>query len=150
MKQDLTLHVTLQSPPAGVNFGLQKGSGNRYETVQIQSSDGSDLYFTLTIVANINTEKSSEINLSGPFVQGPPAARFIYFDIGALAGQVGGWSRRLKIPLTGITPNMVITAPGNPLAQLQTTVPGTAKDGGPNCATVKPFAGWKVKDITRS
>jgi len=28
---------------------------------------------------------------------------------------------------------------------LQTSVPGKGKDGTPNCATVKPFAGWMVK-----
>jgi uncharacterized protein DUF5990 len=27
---------------------------------------------------------------------------------------------------------------------LQTKVPGTGKDGGPNCATVKPFSGWHL------
>ena len=30
---------------------------------------------------------------------------------------------------------------------IETHVPGTGKDGTPNCATVKPFAGWKVKTI---
>jgi Family of unknown function (DUF5990) len=25
---------------------------------------------------------------------------------------------------------------------LETKVPGTGRDGGPNCATVKPFEGW--------
>ena len=28
----------------------------------------------------------------------------------------------------------------------ETRVPGTGRDGGPNCATVKPFAGWKSKN----
>ena len=27
---------------------------------------------------------------------------------------------------------------------LQATIPGTGKDGGPSCATVKPIDGWKV------
>jgi hypothetical protein len=25
---------------------------------------------------------------------------------------------------------------------LETRVPGTGRDGGPNCGTVKPFTGW--------
>jgi hypothetical protein len=28
---------------------------------------------------------------------------------------------------------------------LEARVPGTGKDNGPNCATVKPFEGWRVK-----
>jgi len=27
---------------------------------------------------------------------------------------------------------------------METSIPGTGKDGGPNCATVKPFNGWKI------
>ena len=32
----------------------------------------------------------------------------------------------------------------NPNLIMETSVPGTGKDGGPNCATVKPFNGWKI------
>jgi len=32
MKQELTLKIVLENPPSGVDFGLQKGSGNKYET----------------------------------------------------------------------------------------------------------------------
>jgi hypothetical protein len=33
----------------------------------------------------------------------------------------------------------------NPQLLFEAIVPGTGKDGGPNCATVKPFAGWRLK-----
>ena len=42
-----------------------------------------------------------------------------------------------------ITWDMVKKAAGGKRV-LETRVPGTAKDGSPTCATVKPFAGWKV------
>ena len=29
---------------------------------------------------------------------------------------------------------------------LEARVPGTGKDNGPNCATVKPFAGWHISN----
>jgi hypothetical protein len=29
--------------------------------------------------------------------------------------------------------------------KIETVVPGSGKDGGPNCGTVKPFNGWKLK-----
>jgi hypothetical protein len=76
--------------------------------------------------------------LGGPFVQGPPKQRFVYINIGTYAGQDGSpWSRRLKVPLIGITRKM-ITAGGI----LEARVIGTGPDGGPTCATVKDFDGW--------
>ena len=80
--------------------------------------------------------------LSGPFVQGPPRQRFVYVDIGTYAGQHDScWSRRLKIPLEGIPAKTIRTG-----GVLEARVPGTGRDGGPNCATVKDFDGWKLVD----
>jgi hypothetical protein len=78
---------------------------------------------------------------TGPLVQGPPGDRFIYLDIGTYAGQADScWSRRLKVPLSGITGQMIDSH-----SVLEARVPGTADDGGPNCGTVKPFTGWKSR-----
>jgi hypothetical protein len=83
--------------------------------------------------------------LRGSFVQGSADNKFVYIDIGTCAGQPDTiWSRRLKIPLTGITWRVIDSLTSN--SMLQTSVPGTGKDGGPNCATVKPFAGWQLKN----
>ena len=76
--------------------------------------------------------------LGGPCVQGPPRQRFVYLDIGTYAGQAGScWSRRLKIPLDGIPAKFLRTG-----GVLQARVPGTGRDGGPACATIKGFDGW--------
>lgn len=124
MNATITLHITLLAPPPGVDFGLQQGSGAHYQTIGIQRSTGADLTFTCTV----------PYPLRGPLVQGPPAGRFLYIDIGTAAGQFDSpWSRRLKVPLAGLTPDH---------AAYETTIPGCARDGGPNCATPKPFAGW--------
>jgi uncharacterized protein DUF5990 len=137
MDHELNLCIILEQPPEGVDFGLQKGRGSSYETVQKQRSAGNDLKFEFS--AGVRAV-SPEPDFSGPFVQGPRGQRFVYIDIGALAGQSGSpWSRRLKIPLTGITPAMI--AGGK---TLEARVPGRGKDGGPSCATVKPFDGWNV------
>ena len=80
--------------------------------------------------------------LLGPFTHGPADARFAYLDIGTYAGQTDTqWSRRLKIPFRDITWDVVKKASKR---VLETRVPGKGKDGSPSCATVKPFAGWKV------
>ena len=143
MNQELTLKIILENPPPGVDFGLQKGSGSKYETVQKQRSTNKDLEFQFTI--NVRYKDASP-NFLGAFVQGPFNARFIYIDIGTYAGQANtGWSRRLKIPLTGITPDMINELVTDPNNILEARVPGTGKDGGPNCATVKPFSGWHIR-----
>lgn len=145
MNEQITFSIVLTAPPAGVDYALQKGSGSRYETVQKQRSVSADLQFEFTAMTKRRKDAAAP-DFSGPFVQGPAGARFIYIDIGTYAGQTGTeWSRRLKIPLSGISFEMIDKVSKNKDAILETHVPGTGKDGGPNCATVKPFNGWKVK-----
>ena len=136
----LKLQIVIEKPLPGILYGLQKGSGNAYETVQKTLSGKDDLHFECTVA--IEQNKKSEWVYRGPFAQGKPDAPFLYIDIGTSAGQLGSeWTRRLKIPL-----------PENPgqwinkdVVTMSTKVPGIGKDGSPSCATVKPFAGWTVQ-----
>ena len=144
MELESTFRIVLEKPPVGVDFGLQQGKGSDYETVQTQRSTGDDLIFEFT--AKIKDDRNEAMpTIRGPFVQGPANERFVYIDIGMCAGQKDScWSRRLKVPLSGITWQMIDRALVEPNAILEARVPGTGKGGGPNCATVKPFDGWKV------
>jgi hypothetical protein len=144
MEHELIFRIILESPTPGVDFGLQNGRGNAYEAVQKQRSNGGNLQFQFN--AKYKPGKNNDIVLSGPFVQGAPDGRFVYIDIGTYAGQKDSpWGRRLKIPLSGITPVMTDQLLSDPKLIFETSVPGTGKDGGPNCATVKPFHGWILK-----
>lgn len=143
MERELTLRIVLEKPPAGVDFGLQKGWGSDYETIQKQRSTTKDLYFEFTVGLK-GSRKDAAPDFSGSLVQGLCGGRFVYLDIGTYAGQENTcWSRRLKVPLSGITWD-IIDRLGNSRSILEARVPGTGKDGGPNCATVKPFDGWKL------
>ena len=143
MDQELRFRIVLESPPPGVDYGLQKGGGNNYEVTQKQRSKTGDLQFEFD--ARLKEGKDGLPVLLGPFVHGPPQERFVYLDIGTYAGQTNTpWGRRLKIPLRGLTWDMVKQAL-RAAHLLETRVPGTAKDGSPTCATVKPFPGWKIK-----
>jgi hypothetical protein len=149
MERELTFRIVLEKPPAGVDIGLQKGRGAGYETIQRQRSGTDDLCFEFTVRVGTGT-KSAAPTLLGPFVQGPPDARFVYLDIGTCAGQTDTqWSRRLKVPLSGLTSEIIEQIKDPSKTILATRVPGTGKDGGPNCATVKPFDGWKVVKLSR-
>jgi hypothetical protein len=139
----VTLRIVLEKPTAGVDFGLQEGHGSDYAVVQKQRSKGRDLRFEFTVTAKPGKDDSP--NFLGLFVQGPVGERFVYINIGTYAGQTNTpWSRRLKIPLSGITWEMLRSE-----RVLVASVPGTGKDGSPNCAyvwrkTVGPSWGWKL------
>ena len=138
MGRELTLRIIIESPPAGVDYALQKGSGSAYEVVQKQRSGNQDLRFEFAPAIRDGVSDSMRA-LSGPYVQGPPGQRFVYIDIGVYAGQVTSeWSRRLKIPLAGITHTMIEAG-----GVIEARVPGRGADGTPACATVKDFAGWQ-------
>ena len=145
MESEVIFQIVLLKPTPGVDFGLQKGSGSNYETVQKQRSDSKDLSFNFTIKIKGDKAKDKSPRLAGSFVQGPTNGKFVYIDIGTYAGQTGTpWARRLKVPLAGITWKDIDQLIANPKLIMETSVPGTGKDGGPNCATVKPFNGWKI------
>jgi hypothetical protein len=123
---------------------LQKGHGSDYEVVAKQRSKGSDLEFEFTVTAKMGRDNNLP-NFTGPFVQGPAGERFVYINIGTYAGQTNtSWSRRLKIPLSGITWDML-----NSGKVLVAHIPGTGKDGGPSCAyewrkRVSPSWQWEL------
>jgi hypothetical protein len=145
VQREVTFRVVLQAPPADVDFGLQLGRGTAYETVQKQRSRGQDLHFEFSVAVTAATKMAAP-DFRGSVVQGPPGQRFVYIDIGTYAGQTDTpWSRRLKIPLVGITSDMIDRV-NTARTVLETRVPGTGRDGGPACATVKPFDGWKLAD----
>jgi Family of unknown function (DUF5990) len=144
MTIELPLRIILQEPTPGVVYGLQKGRGSNYETIQKQTSDSNDLIFQFN--AEAKHSDNGEIILHGPFTQGTPQDRFVYIDIGTYAGQKDSlWSRRLKVPLGGINSKLLDTLSANKI--LQCKIPGGGKDGSPNCATVRPFSGWKAIDV---
>ena len=147
MESEITLRIILTSPIPGVMWGLQKGSGSTYDTVQKQMSASGDLSFKFTVKVKGDSSKDKLPKFSGSYVQGPSDNKFVYIDIGKAAGQTDSiWSRRLKIPLTGITWEHIESFIRDPSVIMETHVPGTGKDGGPNCATVKPFDGWHLRN----
>lgn len=121
----------LKRPTPGVDFALQKGAGNKYETVQKQrSSPNADLKFDFPV--SVRSDKDGAPDFFGPFVHGVRGDRYVYIDIGTYAGQTDTeWARRLKVPLSRITWDLI-----NSKSILVGEIPGTGKDGSPNCAYV--------------
>lgn len=143
MNLSLPIRILLLFPTSGVDFGIQQGHGKHYKTILIQRSGLGDLQFDFSIL--YKAAPDGKADFSGDCVQGNRGNRFIYIDIGTYAGQIDTpWSRRLKIPLSHITSDMIQSLANNPSWILCTSIAGTGRDGGPNCGTVKPFSGWHI------
>jgi len=148
MEAEIILQIILSEPTKDVDFGLQKGSGSKYQTVQKQRAARGDMVFKFPIKIKGSQKENPFPKFSGDFVQGPTGGNFIYIDIGTYAGQTDTcWSRRLKIPLKGIEWKDIHQLTEDSKFILEAIVPGRGKDGSPNCATVKPFDGWHIKKL---
>ncbi|MXV15502.1 DUF5990 family protein [Hufsiella ginkgonis] len=145
MNQEFICRIVLESPNEGVDFSLQEGGGNNYKIVQKQRSDGANLVFEC--IVRVKQGKDDAPDFLGKQVHGATGDRFIYIDIGKSAGQWDSeWTRRLKVPLRGIGWDTVNILLNEESFVLQAQVPGKGSDGTPNCATVKPFKGWKLEN----
>ena len=139
MSKEISLKILLQNPVDGTMYGLQKGKGPNYETVQAQLGNGQDLAFDFTI--HVKEADGALTTIAGPFVQGSAGNRFVYIGIGSYAGQTGApCSGRLKVPLS--ENDFQNTLPDSSKHYWFCTVPGRTEDGKPVFATVKPFGGW--------
>ena len=146
MESEVPIRLVLIEPPAGVDFGIQRGHGSQYETLFVQQRTRREVSFDFFLAVAAN-RKGGEPSFQGPLAQGPPAGRFIYIDVGTYAGQKDTpWSRRMKVPLKGITWSLIRKAMLKPGYKLSARIPGTGKDGGPNCATVQLLGGWEIID----
>ncbi|WP_296615223.1 DUF5990 family protein [Sphingomonas sp.] len=140
----LPLRIVVERPVPGVALALRRGASAKATLVGPVhvSTDAHVFDFEVTLHGS---NDAGGPRLLGPFVQGPPAARFVYITIGASAGQIGSpWQRRAKVPLGAIDwQSIEAMAPGG---RLTAHIAGTARDGSPACATVPILPpGWVVK-----
>jgi hypothetical protein len=142
-KSALPLRIVVDQPIPGVALALQRGSGNKFDLVGPVRTSADALVFDLDITLDGRTSDGSP-RLLGPFVQGPPAARFVYLNVGTMAGQIGSpWQRRVKVPLGAIAWQAIETlAPGDCLTA---HIASKGRDGTPACATVPILPpGWSA------
>lgn len=143
MIRSLTLRITLIKPPPGVPFCLQQGKADL-----VPPSSYSVENTSFDFIVNIaNDRTDGPPNFRGKFAQGPPGGRFVYINSGTYAGHSDScWSRRAKVPLSGITWELIEEALSKSGAVLEARIAGTAGDGGPVCATVPLLdGGWRVR-----
>lgn len=124
-------------PPAGVLYALQDGDDR---PVSQMMSDGGDLSLDVSVRF---VEDARGVRYLGPFVKNQGGRRFVYFRVGTSAGQHDSpWTRRGKVWLEDIPLDLARAAAASGGA-VAACYPGTARDGSPSCATVRPIGGWR-------
>lgn len=144
-RYELALCVVMENPVPGVAIAVQRGATGKAQLIPPAdvSPSAVTFHFEVTVEGRLQDGRPRFL---GPCVQGPPTARFVYLCVGQAAGQVGSaWLRRVKIPLGGLSSEMIESLPAG--ARLEAHIGGRARDGGPACATVPILApGWRVSN----
>ena len=140
---ELPLRIVMEDPVPGVAIALQRGAAAKAELVQPSAASPAAIMFELEAAVE-GALPDGRPRLLGPYVQGPPAARFVYLCVGQLAGQPGSpWTRRVKVPLGGLSRDLIEAL--TPGMRLEARIAGRARDGGPACASVRLLGpGWRV------
>jgi hypothetical protein len=142
----LPIRIEVADPVPGVRIALQRGTTATADRLPPAIESPERITFDLDIRIE-GSLADGRPRLLGPFVQGPPAARFVYLCVGQAAGQLGSeWSRRIKVPLADLTWDQVRAA--GPGRRLVACIAGRARDGSPACASVPLLVpGWRVEPI---
>jgi len=132
---EIRARIVLEQPVPGVLHSLQEGDTAPFDAKSSKAGEPLSFEFPLRV--------ADGPKFLGPFVRREgPVRRFVYVRIGTLAGDCGSeWSRRMKIDIHDIDPALLERAKQGGV--LQGTVNGTAKDGSPACATIKPVS-WAL------
>lgn len=143
MEHELPIRVTVLRAPPGVTFAMQRGKA---ELLPASGVNVESFVFDLSVRVREQTRGRSA-NVLGPYAHGKPTDRFLYLNSGTMAGQADScWTRRAKIKTGGISWNLVQQTLATPGAVLEVQIEGSAKDGGPCCATVPLIGGgWRVR-----
>ena len=138
------MRLVLIDAPANVDYGIQRGRGSKYQAMFVQQRKNGDVVFDFSITVS-ESGTSGAPNFSGDFVQGTPARRFIYIDVGTYAGQKNTpWSRRMIVLLNGITLEQIKQGAQARAIACRRAFKAPVRMVGPSCATVKPIGGWIV------
>jgi hypothetical protein len=129
------VRVIISEPPPGVRLAVQRGKA---ELLEASTETVGLLQFDFSLRLG-EPQADGSPNFLGEFAQGPQAERFVYVNSGTLAGQAGSvWTRRAKLKLGPIPRALVDAALADPERVLVARLSGTARDGGPIFASLKP------------
>ena len=132
---EIRARIVIEQPVPGVLHSLQEGDTAPFDPKRSKAGEPLAFEFPLRV--------ADGPKFFGPFVRREgPVRRFVYVRIGTSAGDCASeWTRRMKIDIHDVEPALLERAKAGGV--LQGTINGTAKDGSPACATIKPVS-WTL------
>ena len=132
---EIPMRIVIENPVPGVAHSLQAKDGGPLHPKT--SAAGEPIAFDFAIrIAPGPKFFGDQVRREGP------ARRFVYVRIGQLAGDPASpWNRRMKIDIHDIPAPLLDKARAG--GTIVGTIEGTAKDGSPACATIRPVR-WRV------
>lgn len=136
---EIRVKLVIEQPVPGVLHSLQEGDTRPLDPKRSQAGEPLEFGFPL----RVGRHADGRPRFFGPQVRREgPVRRFVYVRVGTAAGdRTSPWSRRMKIDIHDIDPDLLDRAANG--AVLVGTVNGTAKDGSPACATIRPVT-WRL------
>ena len=129
---EIRARITIEHPVPGVLHSLQSKERTPLDPKRSEAGEPLSFDFPLRIGAGPKYF-GDQVQREGP------ERRFVYIRVGQAAGdRASPWSRRMKIDIHDTDPALLDDATEGGILVL--TVDGTAKDGSPVCATVRPVA----------
>lgn len=130
---EIAARIVIERPVPGVLHSLQAKDG--HPLMPRESSAGEKLSFEFPLRIGPGPKFfGDQVRREGP------EHRFVYIRVGQAAGQHGSpWSRRMKIDIHDSDQALIDQAIRDK-GVIEFTVDGTARDGTPACATVRPAA----------
>ena len=135
---EVRARIVIERPVAGVLHSLQEGDDAPLDPKASKAGEQLVFDFPLRIERTSDGAKffGKQVRREGPL------RRFVYIRVGTCAGdRASPWTRRMKIDIHDIDPALLDKAMKGGV--LEGTIDGTAKDGSPACATIRPV-NWRV------
>lgn len=131
---EIKMRIVIETPVPGVLHSLQEDDAPLDAK---RSNAGEPLTFDFPLrIAPGPKFYGKQVRPEGP------VRRFVYVRIGTSAGdRASPWTRRMKIDIHDIDQALLDRATAGGV--LEGTINGTAKDGSPACATIRPVT-WCV------
>ena len=128
---EIQLRVVIEHPVVGVLHSLQAKDESPLDPKF--SRDGEPIAFDLAVRVGPGPKFfGDQVRREGP------VRRFVYIRVGQSAGDVSSpWARRMKIDIHDI-PGDLLAAAMESRDVIAISIDGTARDGTPVCATVRP------------
>ncbi len=140
-KFELPIRIVVVDPVPGLAIALQRGQAGKAMLAPPTGRSPEAVTFDIEVTVD-GRLPDGRPRLLGPFVQGPPGARFVYLPIGQYAGQAdSAWAGRVKVPLGGLDWAAIEALP--PCHRLAARITGRAPKGGPALASMRLLPpGW--------